>query len=102
MTRYRRPLPLASRPASKPSKPPNACWPCGEAASRVVAIAASSHALSTETRPRAQRSKTAMAVPDMLDVGVAGLFEGADHNQPSNAVTLSPDMHAELGRFKML
>ena len=54
----------------------------------------------TKAHP-SQRNKTTMAILDMLDLGIATLFTGPDNCQPANALTLSPDKHAELRKFNI-
>lgn len=42
-----------------------------------------------------------MAILNMLDAGVANLFEGTDNNQPSHAVTMTARMRVGFRKFKV-
>ncbi|KIH92443.1 hypothetical protein SPBR_02859 [Sporothrix brasiliensis 5110] len=48
-----------------------------------------------------QARKNALAILDMFDVGIRHLIEGLNIDRPTNALTLTQEVHNEFGRFKL-
>ncbi|OJD19629.1 hypothetical protein ACJ73_08629 [Blastomyces percursus] len=48
-----------------------------------------------------ESKKTALSILDMFDPGVIHLIEGSNIDRPSNALTLTAEVHSFFGRFKI-